>query len=50
VVSALKPIQEKYKEIMSSGEIEKILNEGAEKARAVSGVTLKRVMDVVGLG
>jgi tryptophanyl-tRNA synthetase len=50
VVETLKPIQEKYKEIMESGRLEKILEEGVEKARGVSEKTLQRVKDVVGLG
>ncbi len=50
VLAALRPIRERYKEVMDSGEIEKILADGAERAKAVSSKTLKRVESVVGLG
>ena len=50
VVEGLRPIQERYKEVMGSGEIDEILKDGAEKAREVSSKTLRRVMEIVGLG
>jgi tryptophanyl-tRNA synthetase len=50
VVESLRPIQQKFKAVMESGEIEKILTQGTEKARAVSKKKLAEVERVVGLG
>lgn len=48
VVSALEPIQSKYEEILKSGEVEKVLKEGAEKAREVSNGILNKVKKKIG--
>lgn len=48
VVSALEPIQSKYEEILKSGEVEKVLKEGAEKAKEVSNATLNKVKKKIG--
>ena len=51
VVEALKPVQEKYQELMANPEtIEKMLQEGANKIRPMAEETLKRVKRKVGLG
>ncbi len=50
VVGALEPIQKKYQEIMESGELERILKDGAEKAEETAQKTLKRVKERFGLG
>lgn len=50
VVDALAPIQQKYNDVMESGELDKILKEGAEKADAIAQKTLKRVKENFGLG
>ena len=48
VVSALEPIQSKYEEILKSGEVEKVLKEGAEKAKEVSNGILNKVKKKIG--
>ena len=50
VVDALAPIQQKYNDVMESGELDKILKEGAEKAGAIAQKTLRRVKENFGLG
>ena len=40
VVSALEPIRERYNSIVESGEVERVLKEGAERARNVSNKVL----------
>ena len=50
VVDALKPIQEKYKELMNSTELDDILDEGAEKASKVAGKMIKKMENAMGLG
>lgn len=49
VVSELKPIQEKYRHYRQSGEVERILKEGAERAASVAEVTLGEVKNKMGL-
>ena len=49
-VDAMRPIQEKYREIRESQELITILKDGAERADAIAQVTLKRVRDAFGLG
>jgi len=49
VVNELEPFQKRYKEILNSGEIEKVLIEGAKKASKIASVTLNRVKRAVGL-
>ncbi|WIF95887.1 tryptophan--tRNA ligase [Caminicella sporogenes] len=48
VISSLEPIQKKYKEIIESGEVEKVLKEGAEKAKEVSHKVLTDVKKKMG--
>jgi tryptophanyl-tRNA synthetase len=51
VVEALKPLQEKYRELMANPEtIEKMLQEGANKIRPMAEKTLAEVKQKVGLG
>ena len=50
LVDALAPIQQKYNDVMESGELDKILKEGAEKAGAIAQKTLRRVKENFGLG
>ncbi|WP_445486686.1 tryptophan--tRNA ligase [Niallia sp. 03133] len=50
VVEKLKPIQEKYKELMISSELDDILDMGAEKANKVAGKMVKKMENAMGLG
>ena len=49
VVDVLAPFQEKYKEVLASGKIDEILDEGAKKASYVANKTLNKVKKTVGL-
>ncbi len=49
-VQALAPIQERYKEIRYSGELETILKNGAERANSIAQRTMTRVRETFGLG
>lgn len=48
VISVLEPLQEKYDEIRKSGELHRILREGAEKAAAVADRTVREVKERMG--
>lgn len=48
VVQALEPLQTKYAEIRSSGEIHQILREGSERASEVAEATLQAAKDAMG--
>lgn len=50
VVNVFKPIQEKYNNLMESSELDRILDEGAEKANQVASRTLKKMENAMGLG
>lgn len=50
VIDKLKPIQEKYNELIDSQELDEILDRGREKANAVASETLKKMEDAIGLG
>lgn len=50
VVESLQPIQEKYKELMNSTELDDILDMGAEKANKVAGKMVKKMENAMGLG
>jgi tryptophanyl-tRNA synthetase len=51
VVEALRPLQERYRELMSEpAEIDRILAEGADRLRPIAAATLARVMEKIGLG
>ncbi|MCQ2553218.1 MAG: tryptophan--tRNA ligase [Clostridia bacterium] len=49
-VNALAPIQERYKEIRYTSELEDILKDGGERANAIAEKTIKRVKEHFGLG
>ena len=49
VVDVLAPFQEKYKEVLASGKIDEILDEGAKRASYVANKTLLKVKKTVGL-
>ena len=49
MINVLKPIQEKYKELMNdSEELKRILNKGKLTAEEVSKLTLNRVKEALG--
>ncbi|MBS4188878.1 tryptophan--tRNA ligase [Bacillus sp. FJAT-49705] len=50
VVNEIKPIQEKYYELMESSELDDILDQGAEKAQKVANKMLKKMENAMGLG
>ncbi|MFH0854649.1 MAG: tryptophan--tRNA ligase [bacterium] len=51
VVECLKPIQEKYNEIiLEKGMLDKILNNGLEAAKKASGEKIREVKDIAGVG
>jgi tryptophanyl-tRNA synthetase len=49
VVAEMEPFKARYEEIIKSGIVDKVLEEGAKKAYEVSKVTLSRVQKAVGL-
>lgn len=50
VVNKLKPIQEKYYHYLESEELDRILDEGAQKANSVAIKTVKKMENAMGLG
>lgn len=48
VYEGLRPVRERYEAILSTGEIDTILKEGAQRANAVSQDVLNRVKDKIG--
>lgn len=48
VVACLEPIQARYKELISSGELDNLLRDAAARAAAVADVTVKDVKDKLG--
>jgi tryptophanyl-tRNA synthetase len=48
VVAALEPIQQRYREIRSSGELHDVLRQGAERAAAVADKTARDVKERMG--
>ncbi|WP_096270294.1 tryptophan--tRNA ligase [Paucisalibacillus globulus] len=50
VVSVLKPIQDRYYEILESSELDDILDQGAEKASRVANKTIQKAKKAMGLG
>jgi tryptophanyl-tRNA synthetase len=50
VTEHLAPIQERYKELLDSDELDGILDRGAEKANALANKTLKKMQNAMGLG
>jgi tryptophanyl-tRNA synthetase len=49
VIEALKPFQDTYREVLNSGKIDVILDDGAKRASLVAHATLKLVKETVGL-
>jgi tryptophanyl-tRNA synthetase len=50
VVERLRPIRERYRELESDpGEVERVLADGAARARAIAAPTLERAKDAMGL-
>ena len=49
VVDVLAPFQEKYKEVLASGKIDEILDEGAKRASYIANKPLLKVKKTVGL-
>jgi tryptophanyl-tRNA synthetase len=49
VIEVITPLQEKYKAIIASNELDTILSNGAAKASAIANRTLKKVRQAVGL-
>ena len=50
LVLKLKPIQEKYNEILNSKELDEILTEGAQKASYFANKTLSKMKRKMGIG
>ncbi|EGL83262.1 tryptophanyl-tRNA synthetase [Caldalkalibacillus thermarum TA2.A1] len=50
VIDSLRPIQEKYREIYPSSELDRVLEEGAQKAREKAQQTLAKVKQALGVG
>ena len=50
IVQVIEPIQKRQAELLASGELDLILDEGAEKARRVANKTLQKMKNAVGLG
>ncbi len=50
IIAELSPIQERFKEIRHSSEIDNILADGLQRAKEVSSKKIKGVEEVVGLG
>lgn len=50
VVRMLRPIQERYNELIDSDELDDILDEGRERAHRVASKTLKKAEQAMGLG
>ncbi|PLR78821.1 tryptophan--tRNA ligase [Bacillus sp. V3-13] len=50
VVNTIEPIQAKYYDLIDSSELDRILDEGAEKANKVANKMLKKMENAMGLG
>lgn len=50
IIDVLEPMQERYKALMASDTLDRILDEGAKRANNISNATLKRMETAVGLG
>lgn len=50
VIVELAPIQEKYKSLITSDELDIYLNRGAERARQIAGLKLQAIYKKIGLG
>ncbi|MFL2099237.1 tryptophan--tRNA ligase [Desemzia sp. FAM 23991] len=50
VVAVLEPIQQRHNELLTSEELDTVLDKGAEAARFVANKTLRKMKNAVGLG
>lgn len=50
LIEHLTPLQERFNELIDSEELDKILDEGAEKANAIANKTLKKMENAMGIG
>ena len=50
LIEHLTPLQERFNGLIDSPELDKILDEGAEKASAIANKTLKRMENAMGIG
>ncbi|OMP67186.1 tryptophan--tRNA ligase [Domibacillus epiphyticus] len=50
IIQNLAPVQARYNELIDSEELDRILDEGAEKARRTAGKTLRKMENAMGLG
>lgn len=50
LIEHLTPIQERFNELINSEELDKILDEGAEKANAIANETVKKMEIAMGIG
>lgn len=50
VTNHLAPIQERYKELLNSDELDTILDSGAEKANLIANKTIRKMENAMGLG
>ena len=50
VVETIRPIQERYNELLNSAELDEILDKGAEEANKAANKTLRKMKNAVGLG
>lgn len=50
VVNALKPLQDRYYELIDSAELDEILDQGAEKANHTANKMLRKMENAMGLG
>lgn len=50
VVNLLEPIQERYKALIDSPELDTILDEGADRASAIANKTVAKAKKAMGLG
>ncbi len=49
-MATLRPIREKYEKLMASDELDRLLDEGAEKANFVANKMLAKAKKAIGLG
>ena len=50
VVNELKPIQDRYYELINSTELDELLDQGAEKANRTANKMLRKMENAMGLG
>lgn len=50
IVTVLEPIQQRYAELLTSQQLDQILEEGAQKANAIANKTLRKMEKAIGFG